>query len=223
MHGFDETTSLTLGAALFASLALLLVFASVRGLRRRRVVRASALGLSGGSLLLAAALLGSIALHLHTYQRFTAEQTVAELQFAAAAPQLFNVSLQLPDGTSQHTQLAGDEWQLDARVLKWSGLATVLGFQPVYRLDRLSGRYHNVEQERSAPRTIETFKHDRGLDLWSAARRSDAWIPWVDAVYGSAAYLPMRDGAHFRVTIGNNGLLARPLNDSAIKAVADWD
>ena len=126
--------------------------------------------------------------------------------------------------TRRRTQLAGDEWQLDARVLKWSGLATVLGFEPVYRLERLSGRYYSVAQERSARRTIESFTIvDSGFDLWSTLRLSDNWVPWVDAVFGSAAYLPMRDGAHFRVTIGSSGLLARPLNDSAIKAVADWD
>ena len=223
MQGLNETDSLTLAAAVSALLALIAAYGAVRGLRQRKVVRTTALGLGTGGLLIAAALLGSIALNLHTYQRFTSEQDVVQLRFAALAPQLFEVRLRFPDGASRRAELAGDEWQLDARVLKWSGLATVLGFRPVYRLERLSGRYSSAEQELTARRTIESFTEDRGLDLWSSARVADDWIPWVDAVYGSAAYLPMRDGAHFRVTISNRGLLARPLNDSAIKAVADWD
>ena len=33
----------------------------------------------------------------------------------------------------------------------------------------------------------------------------------------------MSDGAQYTVSITNSGLLARPLNDTAIKAVAGWD
>ncbi len=121
----------------------------------------------------------------------------------------------------QSVQLAGDEWQLDARVLKWSGLASVLGFEPLYRLERLSGRYLSALQELSAQRTVHTFADDDGFDLWGSARLS-GWIPWVDAVYGSAAYLPMRDGASYSVTVARSGLVARPLNEAATRAIADW-
>ncbi|MDH3451445.1 MAG: cation/multidrug efflux pump, partial [Gammaproteobacteria bacterium] len=192
MPGFDETTGLTLVAATCAALALFTAFGTLRALRRRKPIRASALGLGMGGLLMAAALLGSIALNLQTYHRFTLEQDVAQLRFVSLAPQLFEVRMQFPDGTSHRAELAGDEWQLDARVLKWSGFATVLGFDPLYRLERLSGRYVSAEQELTAPRTVENFTTDRGLDVWLTARGSDDWIPWVDAVYGSAAYLPMR-------------------------------
>lgn len=223
MPGIDETFNLTLWAVLSAALALLTAFAAVRALRRRKVIRASSLGLGTGGLVLMAALLGSVALNLHTYQRFTLEQEVAQLHFTLRAPQLFEVSVQFPDGGARRAELAGDEWQLDARVLKWSGFATLVGFEPVYRLERLSGRYYSAAQELTAPRTVESFAADRGLDLWSSARLSDGWIPWVDAVYGSAAYLPMRDGAQYTVTISTSGLIARPLNDTAVEAIADWN
>lgn len=223
MSGLDEAANLALLGGVCAVLAIVSLWAAARALRRRKPLRAGTLGLGTGGFALIAALFGSLALNLHTYQRFTLEQDIAHLHFAQRAPQLFDVQLLLADGTARRTELAGDEWQLDARVLKWSGLATVLGFQPVYRLERLSGRYYSTEQELNGRRTVEELATRRGLDLWSSARVSQQWIPWVDAVYGSAAYLPMRDGAHFKVTVTHNGLLARPVNETAIKAVADWD
>ena len=60
------------------------------------------------------------------------------------------------------------------------------------------------------------------LDLWLLARAYPRWLPFVDAVYGSATYLPMADGARFQVTISQTGLVARPTNDAAEAAVGAW-
>ena len=47
-------------------------------------------------------------------------------------------------------------------------------------------------------------------------------MPWVDALYGSVAYVPMSDGASYQVVVSQNGLVARPLNDAARQAVGAW-
>ena len=61
------------------------------------------------------------------------------------------------------------------------------------------------------------------IDTWQLARDHKEWVmPWIDAVYGSATYLPMADGAVYEVRVSPTGLLARPLNDVARKAVAGW-
>jgi len=44
----------------------------------------------------------------------------------------------------------------------------------------------------------------------------------VDAFYGSATYMPMVDGASYAVFVSFTGLLARPNNDVALKAVSEW-
>lgn len=62
--------------------------------------------------------------------------------------------LTYPTGEGQRLMLRGDEWQIDARVLKWQAFVNVLGFDAVYRLERMSGRYSDVESERSALRTV---------------------------------------------------------------------
>jgi hypothetical protein len=118
--------------------------------------------------------------------------------------------------------LRGDEWQLDARVITWQPPATILGFEPVYQLERLSGRYSNVDSERSQPRTVHGLADERPLDLWSVARKFPKLTPGVDAYYGTATYLPMADRARFRVTLSRDALIARPINDEARNAVGKW-
>ena len=62
--------------------------------------------------------------------------------------------------------LSGDEWQLDARVLKWKGWANLFGLDAQYRLERVSGRYRDIEQERTGERTVYALAENPGLDLW---------------------------------------------------------
>ena len=118
--------------------------------------------------------------------------------------------------------LRGDEWQLDARVITWKPPATILGLEPVYQLERLSGRYSSVDRERSEERTVHGLAGERALDLWSLARNFPKITPGMDAFYGTATYLPMADGARFRVTLSRDALIARPINDAARQAVGDW-
>jgi hypothetical protein len=111
---------------------------------------------------------------------------------------------------------------VDAHVLKWSALANWVGFDAAYRLDRISGRYTKVEDERSLPRTVYPLNPPDRLDIWELVRSNAGWLPWIDAVYGSATFLPMADGAVYEIKISESGLLARPVNDAARAAVGNW-
>lgn len=202
---------LAVGVALaLAGLAALVSL--LRALRARRPGRAV------GRLLLMLVLDGLallvlvLALALHGYARLTGETAVAELAFSQIGEHLYEVDLVQPDGSSVRFRLAGDDWQLDARVVKWRPWAVLAGLDPVYRLDRLSGRWHDLEQERAAGRSVHDLAGDAPVDLWSLASRHPRWLPFVDTEYGSGAYLPMRDGARYRVTLSPlGGLVARPL------------
>ncbi len=170
-------------------------------------------------LAVAAALIG---IDLRSYARLTNETPAAEVRFRQEGERRFAAEVMYPEGGSESFALAGDEWQLDARVLKWHGAALVLGLDPSFRLDRIGGRYRDIEQERSAPRTVHELARPDGVDVWSIAQRFHAWLPFVDAVYGSATFLPMADGAHYAVSVAPTGLLARPLNGPARQAVSAW-
>jgi hypothetical protein len=162
------------------------------------------------------AAVGLVAAGLQTYARLTYEQPVADLAFEQRGPQQYLATLtRLPEGTQQQFVLAGDEWQLDARVLKWRGYANVLGLDARYRLERVSGRYRDIEQERHAPRSVFALGESSPVDLWTLAEAYPSWLPFVDAVYGSATYLPMAPGAKYEVTLTQSGLIGRPANDAA--------
>lgn len=214
---------LDVGVALGALLALLLMVNGVRHVRRREHIRGALHGLSGMVIGCLVAIVMLIGINLLTYARFTAERPVATVRFRKISPQHYAVTLVRHDGRSVHATLAGDEWELDARIIKWKGFATVIGFKPLYRLQRLSGRYARIGDELSRPPTAIALAKEPGLSLWDLAHREAGWLPLVDAAYGTATYLPMSDGAVFRVSLSVTGLLARPANAAARKAVQNWE
>jgi len=160
---------------------------------------------------------------LHGYQALSAEQPLGTLAFKALGAQHFAVNLVDRAGKERHFELQGDMWQLDARVLKWMTPLARIGFQPGYRIDRLSGRYLSLEDEQSQPHTVIGLREDTPVfDTWFWLHRVNRYFSLIDATYGSATYLPMADGALFSVNMGGSGLVARPLNDRAKLAVDRW-
>jgi len=179
-------------------------------------------GLVAGVVLVLAAAAALVGVNLQGYMRLTSETPAAEVRFRQQGERRFAAEVLYPDRSSEAFDLAGDEWQLDARLLKWHAPVTMLGLDAAFRLDRIGGRYRDVTSERSEPRTVYELARAPGLDVWTLARRFHAWMPWVDALYGSATYLPMADGAHFAVSVAPSGLVSRPLNRAAREAVSAW-
>lgn len=208
---------------LIAIFGLLLLALACQRLFRARFIAATGSGLMGVVLLAVAGLAFVVSLNLHTYNRLTHEQPVAEIVFEARGPQRYRATLaQVPSGEMQMFVLAGDDWQLDARVLKWKGWANLLGLDAQYRLERVSGRYRAIEQERKDERTVYALSENPGVDVWTLSVDNPRWLPFVDAIYGSATYLPMADGARYEVAITQSGLIARPMNETAKAAAGSW-
>jgi hypothetical protein len=210
---------------IIAALGLMLFGAGLHRLvRRRQFVRGPMQALSGGCIGLIAALVLLVGLNLLTWARFTHEQPVASLAFHRLGPQHYVAEIDFADGRQRQIVLHGDEWQLDARVLKWKNFATLLGFDSLYRVERITGRYANLWQAQTAkPSVVGLSDEPKGISLWRLAHREAGWLPFIDASYGSATYLPMTDGARYQVSISNTGLLARPLNQDARRAVKSWE
>jgi hypothetical protein len=181
----------------------------------------------GGGLLAAGAVASLAALDVQTYARLTYERPVATIETRALGPQLFEVTLTEPDtapgvaGKSTRYQVHGDEWRIEARVLKWKPWANMLGLDSQYRLDRLSGRYETVQDELNAPRSAYQLGPEPGnVDLWTMARKNARMAPMVDSLYGGGAFMPMADGARYEVWLTQNGIIARPVNQAANAAGA---
>ena len=212
-------TLIVLGCGL---LALLFTLTAAHRARHGRALAAIVNTLFALAMLCVATASALVGVDLASYARLTHEAPVAELRFRQEGNQRFTAEVLHPDGERESFALAGDEWQLDARVLKWHGAATVIGFDSAFRLDRIGGRYRDIALERTAPRTVFELPRPRGLDVWSLAQRFHRYLPWLDALYGSATYLPMADGAHFAVSVAPTGLVGRPLNRAAQEAVSTW-
>jgi len=209
-------------SAIAALLAILLLIAAVRRLRRRQIVGGALCGGGALVLLLGAAVALLIAIGSRGFQRLSAEQVAGEIQFTSVGPHAFNAVLTLADGRRETFVLRGDEWQVDARILKWREIVYVLGFDAEYRLERIGGRYERIADERNAPRTVYALNPPDVIDLWEIARRYRKWLPWVDALYGSATYAPMAEGAIFEIDVSQTGLLAKPRNQAARDAIGGW-
>jgi hypothetical protein len=206
----------------FSLVGILCLFAAVRRIRRRRVLGGALIGATGLVLILLGAGAALIAANLLTYQRLSFEQPAAELLMTRTGEREFNAVLTYPSGERANFALRGDEWQIDARVLKWHAFANLVGFDTVYRLERISGRYARIEDERTQARSVYSLNPPQRIDPWDLVHRYHSWVPWMDALYGSATFLPMADGALYEVKVSQSGLVARPLNQAARDAVGSW-
>ena len=205
-------------------IALIAVLAAARLLLKGSWFFGWLRGMVGVLLLGLAAILALSALDVYSYKQLSREQPVANLSFTKLDSQHFQVSLVDSSGVEQLHELNGDLWQLDARIIKWDRSLAAIGLTAGYRLDRLSGRYYSLEKEHTEPRTVYQLSNSKNvLDIWSWLREYGNNLAIVDASYGSATYLPMEDGALFSVSLSSTGLLARPLNERARMAVADWE
>jgi len=195
------------------ALAILGILALLGGMRSlwRRHLLGGTLGLLLGLALLALFGLGmALNSNLRTYQRLVAEQPAAQIDFTKLGTDHYLARLRYPDGRLQNFDLHGEEWQLDARILKWRSYALLLGLQTQYRLERLSGRYE--DPERQAQASVYRLQPQRGIDIWRLAQQHANWLPWVDAVYGNATFMPMGDGLAYQVNVTTSGLISRPLD-----------
>ena len=165
-----------------------------------------------------------VGLDLVTYRQILNDQAIATLTFSKIGEQEFNVEVNFvfEERVEEYT-LNGDQWQMDARIIRLNGLLAVLGAKPGYRLDRLAGRYYSLEDERRKARSVYTLMESKPyVDFWSFLHKEDTNVPWIEAIYGSATFLPMADKAIFQVSLSNSGLTATPINEPAETVVNDW-
>jgi len=212
------SNELWIGAAITGFVGLLLIVSAGRKARLRTL--RWLLGLVFVSFALA---LGLVGLTLRQYVWLIEDVPVANIQLRQQGTQAFEATLRVGDQPPKVLDLRGDEWQLDARVLRWRLPAALAGLPPVYHLERLSGRYGDPKQELTSPRTVHDLRDD--WDFWTMKQKYLARLPIADARWGSAAYLPMLDGANYTVFINpRGGLVAKPADEKteALLRLAGW-
>jgi len=150
-----------------------------------------------------------VGLGIQGYRALTREDVVARLSVRPAAPQRFLVVFRTPDGRELAFDVAGDEVYVDAHILKWKPIANLIGLHTAYELDRISGRYRDIAQERVAVRTVHSLRSQRPVDLFGMRQRHQFLGALFDAEYGSATFVAVTRPAELELRISTTGLLMR--------------
>lgn len=203
-----------------AFMALLALMVAARILFDRHWFLGWLRGTAGMLFVAIAALVALVAWDLRSYDPLPAERPLATLSFHKVAEQRYEVTL-LQGNDERRVELAGDLWQLDARVLDWKGLARLIGMAPGYRLQDLSGRFLAVEQQ-SFGRKVSLVSDAPVVDFWRWLRDGQHDLLTFVPKAGRVNYLPMADQAVFAVRYGASGLTAEPMNAAANQALKEW-
>ena len=194
------------------ALALLSAVAAVLAFRGRRLITMSTAVLAGLLWTTLAALVVALGAGLAGYRALTREEVALTVLVTPLADGRFLADARFPEGRAATWELAGDQLYVDARILKWHGVANLLGLHTSWELDRIGGRYIDIERERTAPRTIYALGKEKPFDLFAWVKQKNWMAPLVDAEYGSATFIDVSGSAIYEVRVSTTGLLIRKVD-----------
>lgn len=192
-----------------AGLSLVCLVVAIRAFRGHRWSGLVGSGGTGALFLSLAALAATVGVSTQGYRALTLEEVAATVTTVPTGPRAFQAFVEFADGRDTTLHVVGNQLLVDAHILKWHPLGNVLGIHTWYELDRLTGRYVDITDEQSLPRTVHSLKTDKPADLFHLARRYSLLALLVDTEYGSATYIDVSRPARFEVRVSTTGLLMR--------------
>lgn len=201
---------LLLVALLFAALALAALALGIYGFQRRRPLGGTTGSLLGLLFVALGALFATLSVATRGFQALTREEVAAVVETRPTGERAFEAVVHFPDGGRRSFELRGDQIYVDARILKWKPLVNVLGLHTAYELDRIGGRYLELEAERDSARTVHALGEERPVDVVRLLERFPFLERVVDAEYGSATYVEVDRPRTLEVRVSTSGLLIRP-------------
>lgn len=210
-------------AVVVALLALIVLLVALRMLLGGNWLLGWLRGTCGFLLLALASVVGSVAFEVSGYQPVPSDKPLATVSFQGQGNQRYEVAIK--QGRHQRSVvLEGDLWQLDVHVLHWNGLAALIGLESGYRLERISGRYLSVEQQEQARHLQASLAENKSLpvDLGHWLRVAEHDIPFFESQAQRVSFMPIADGAVYEIELSPTGLLAKPVNAEASRALKDW-
>jgi hypothetical protein len=193
----------------FGVLCLLFLILTVAAARKKRILGSLATLLCTLLCLSLAALSGTIAVATQGYRALTHEEIAAVVNVEPAGEKKIIAHFKFADGRQASYDLAGDSVYVDAHILKWKPVANTFGLHTFYELDRVSGRYMNIEDELSGERTLYPISRDKPLDIFNLRRIYPFFSPLLDCRYGSAAFINADGPATLEIRVSTTGLLIR--------------
>ena len=113
-------------------------------------------------------------------------------------------------GRPEKFPMVGDQWSVGGEILKWKPWLTFLGIKNLHKLTRLNSRYFLAKAEMNQPRAVYDLGGGTSAS-WKWLYRYGLHLPFVDAVYGNAAYVPVQPGGQWGVYVTFSGYLIRPI------------
>lgn len=189
-----------------AFLSIVLLFVSAR----RLLISDSLISLALAAVALFC-LYGSVAIQAYSAGGDIRVAHIHASRVANASTPALSVELTLYDqqgrATSDKTYLVqGDEWMVQADIVKVSGALTVIGLHSGYKLTRLEGRFDDSDMDRNAKHSVVTL--NGGDDNFFAMTRAlnPILAPFIDASYGSAVF---NGAGNFNIYVSQTGLWAK--------------
>jgi len=206
------TTALSWAPWVAGLLALACAVLAVQAFRGRRLVTGSITLLTALLWTTLAALVATLGAGLAGYRALTREEVALTVMVTPLAGQKFLADARFPEGRAATWEISGDQLYVDARILKWHGIANLLGLHTSFELDRIGGRYIDIERERNAPRSIYELSAPKSFDLFAWVKRNSWMAPLVDAEYGSGTFIEVKQAEVFEVRVSTTGLLIRKVD-----------
>lgn len=163
------------------------------------------------------ALLFVLYLNLNSYTAFTQETLVAKLKVKHVKGELYDMELTYTpvansrEGSEEIYLLKGNQWMIDGDILKWKPALNLLGFKTAYKITRILGRYLLAGEHSQGPLTLYTINGGTGA-LWLFFHTYQRFFPFVEAVYGNAAYAFPDEKAVFGIYVTTSGFIIKKLD-----------
>lgn len=192
-------------------LAVIFLLSSIMALKRRHFGQLSTHLAMSFCFILLGGIFGLGAISIQGYQALTLEQLAATVTVEPIGDNQFKANFVLPDGTSKSYTLSGNQLLVDAHILKWKPVGNILGFHTSYELARISGRYIDLSDEQSKPRTIFSLSKEKVLDMFQLRKQFSHLNFLLDAEYGSASFVPAQEKQQYALMVSTSGLLFRKI------------
>lgn len=196
-------------AAGFALVSLLFLRLTWTAARKKRWMGTAGRGGGAALCLSLAALAATLAVSTQGYRALTGEEVALTVTVTPTGEQRFNARAVFPDGRDTTVVVHGDQLMVDAHILKWHYWANVFGLTTEYEIDRMQGRYIDIDDERDRERSVHGLSTEKPADLFELVQRYTILAPLVDTEYGSATFIDVTEPARFEVLVSTTGLLIR--------------
>ncbi|HPD56492.1 MAG TPA: hypothetical protein P5294_04575 [Smithellaceae bacterium] len=192
-------------------LSLIFFIFTFVAVKNRKIIGSTVSLLAALLFLALAALAGTITVATKGYVALTHEETAATVTTTPMGGKVFLANFEFPDGRKASFRLAGDAIYVDAHILKWKPLVNILGLHTTYELDRVAGRYMDIEEEVKNTRTVFLLAEKKPVNMFDLRTRFAFLEPFLDAEYGSAVFVELKKPAKFEVKVSTTGLLIREI------------